>query len=335
MKSERKTVLVIGGEGYIGAVLCSFLIRKDYVVHSFDNLTYRNRQSAISLSACGTDYRFIYGDICDKETLIKSCAGVDVVVLLSGLVGDPITKRYPQEAKLVNERGVRNVIDTVVDVGVSRLVFISTCSNYGIMEPGELANEDYPTNPQSTYASAKIANELHLMAASKNSATIPTVLRFATAFGLSPRMRFDLTVSEFVAQLYVGNRLLVYDAHTWRPYCHVYDFARLIETVIKAPSEKIAFEIFNAGGDKNNYTKQMIVELILERIPDGKIDYKLEGVDPRNYRVDFSKVRESLDFEPINSVGDGVDELISVLEQSLFPTPLLKSLENGNYELPY
>ena len=91
----------------------------------------------------------------------------------------------------------------------------------------------------------------------------PTILRFATAFGLSPRMRFDLTVSEFTRDLAMGNDLMVYDAETWRPYCHVMDFSRLIQIVLDSPNHKVAFEVFNAGGDVNNATKQMIVNFLI------------------------------------------------------------------------
>ena len=107
-------------------------------------------------------------------------------------------------------------------------------------------------------------------------------------------MRFDLTVSEFTKELALGHELLVYDANTWRPYCHVLDFGRLIDVVLQAPVEKIAFEVFNAGGEVNNYTKQGIVDAILEQLPNAQVKYKEHGVDPRNYRVDFSKVRKNL-----------------------------------------
>src|SRR5690606_14975511 len=119
----------------------------------------------------------------------------------------------------------------------------------------------------------------------------PTVLRFSTAFGLAPRMRFDLTVNEFTRELYLDRELLVFDAHTWRPYCHVGDFSRLIDHVLEAPRDDVAFEVFNAGSDENNHTKQSIVDLITDRLPDRKIAYKANSSDPRNYRVSFAKLR--------------------------------------------
>ena len=163
----------------------------------------------------------------------------------------------------------------------------------------------------------------------------PTILRFATAFGLSPRMRFDLTVSEFTRDLTMGNDLLVYDADTWRPYCHVEDFARLILMVFEAPLKKVSFEIFNAGGDVNNATKQMIINLILNKIPDGKVKYQEQGSDPRNYRVNFQKVKKVLGFEPQYTVQNGIDELVEAIDNHLFDHVDENKNFHGNYEINY
>ena len=163
----------------------------------------------------------------------------------------------------------------------------------------------------------------------------PTILRFATAFGLSPRMRFDLTVSEFTRELAVGNELLVYDAHTWRPYCHVQDFARLIQIVIEAPKDKVSFEVFNGGGDINNTTKQILVDNILQKIPKGKVRYQEHGSDPRNYRVSFEKVKETLGFEPKYMIQDGIDELIDAIQNHVFEHVDENPNFFGNYEICY
>jgi nucleoside-diphosphate-sugar epimerase len=148
-------------------------------------------------------------------------------------------------------------------------------------------------------------------------------------------MRFDLTVSEFTRELALGRELLVYDANTWRPYCHVRDFGRLIDLVFKAPAEKIAFEVFNAGGEINNYTKQGIVDAILEHLPNARVKYKEHGVDPRNYRVDFSKVRKNLNFEPRYTVPDGIKEVLGAFENHSFDHVDEQRNLYGNYELQY
>jgi len=148
-------------------------------------------------------------------------------------------------------------------------------------------------------------------------------------------MRFDLTVSEFTREMAMGRPLLVYDAHTWRPYCHVRDFADVIARVLAAPADKVAFEVFNAGGDINNATKQTIVDTILKRIPDAKVDYKAQGTDPRNYRVSFAKIKERLGFVPRYTVENGVDELIATIRQGLFDDADARPNFYGNREIIY
>jgi nucleoside-diphosphate-sugar epimerase len=161
-----------------------------------------------------------------------------------------------------------------------------------------------------------------------------TILRFATAFGCSERMRFDLTINEFTRDLYLGKELEVFDKDTWRPYCHVNDFFNAISKVFSADSSSVHGEVFNVGGDENNYTKKMIVETILSKIPSGKVKYLDEGPDPRNYRVDFKKIRNTLDFNPSYSVDDGVDEIIEALNKGRFLPKATDSLNQyGNYDL--
>ncbi len=128
---------------------------------------------------------------------------------------------------------------------------------------------------------------------------MPTVLRVSTAYGISPRMRFDLTVSEFTRELALGNELEVYDADTWRPYCHVDDISAAIMAVLEAPDDAVAGEVFNVGGEDGNYTKRMIVEAALDALDgEGEVNLTEGGVDARNYRVSFDKIRDRLGFEP-------------------------------------
>jgi nucleoside-diphosphate-sugar epimerase len=271
----------------------------------------------------------------DTEHLEKVLVGIDGVVLLAGLVGDPITKKYPNESKIINDEGVKNVIDLCAEKNIEKFIFVSTCSNYGLIKDDELAHEKFVLNPLSLYAKSKVNAEKHILSLKGKTGMSPTILRFATAFGLSPRMRFDLTVSEFTRDLVMGNDLLVYDADTWRPYCHVGDFARLIQMVLEAPNEKVSFEVFNAGGDVNNATKQMIVDSILKIIPDGKVKYQEHGSDPRNYKVNFRKVQSILGFEPQYTVQDGINELVDAISNHIFDYVDENRNFHGNYEINY
>lgn len=329
-----KKILLIGGAGYVGSVITSHFLKKGYKVNVMDNFVYDN-QFSIQPYIGDPDYQFFLGDMNNNAALEKASIGVTDVILLAGLVGDPITKTYPNESKLINEDGVQNCMNFFNGIGLDKLIFISTCSNYGLIKDNELADENFTLSPLSLYAKAKVANELYLMNQKDKVDYTGIVFRFATAFGLSPRMRFDLSVSEFVRDVFFGQELLVYDEHTWRPYCHVRDFARLLDIAINASNEKVNFEVFNAGGEVNNFTKKMIVDEIQKNIPEGRIAFGQNGSDPRNYKVDFSKVKRVLDFEPEFTVKDGIKELIDAMKIGLYSDSMENRNKYGNYVINY
>jgi nucleoside-diphosphate-sugar epimerase len=325
-----KKVLLIGGSGYVGNVIAEYLLNQNYIVFIFDNFIYNHdfsNEHLINLS----NYKFIKGDIRNMSPLNDVINEIDSVVLLAGLVGDPITKKYPELSLSINTNGVQDCIDYFDEKKIQNLIFISTCSNYGLIKENELADENFQLNPLSLYAEAKVEAEKYLLNKKNKVGYAATILRFATAFGLSSRMRFDLSISEFVKELYFGNDLTVFDEHTWRPYCHVKDFARLIQLVIEAEKDKVNFEVFNAGGDYNNYTKKMLIDQILEYIPNGKVSYTKKSPDPRNYRVSFEKVKNTLGFEPNFAVKDGIQELVKAFDEGRFSDVESNSLLYGNY----
>ncbi len=328
------SVLLIGGEGYIGNIVGANLLEEGYKVCSFDNLLYNNH-NCILHKIENKNYNFVFGDMLNEKILKNEIQKADVVVLLAGLVGDPITKRYPIESSIINDKGVKKVIDLCSKLGTEKFIFISTCSNYGLIESGEMADENFQLNPLSSYAKSKVEAEKYILSLKEKTRMNPTILRFATAFGLSPRMRFDLTISEFTRELSIGKELIVYDSKTWRPYCHVQDFSRLIKKVIDAPNNKTSFQVFNAGGEKNNATKQMIVDLIISRTPKGKVKYEERGSDTRNYKVNFAKVKRILNFEPRFSIENGIDELISLINKKVFDKVEQNMKFFGNYKIDY
>lgn len=329
---QARKILIIGGGGYVGSVLTDHFLATGYEVRSFDNLLY-NQGLTIVPFLNHENYEFQHGDLTVESDVEKALGGVTDVILLAGLVGDPVTKKHPDAAKRINDDAHDSLVRTLNGRGLNKVVFVSTCSNYGLIEGDTLADEAFELKPLSLYAKSKVRIEKELLRLKGQTDYNPTVLRFATAFGLSPRMRFDLTVSEFTRAMALGEELLVYDANTWRPYCHLRDFAELIRRVLEAPLERVAFEVFNAGGDKNNFTKQMIVDAILAQLPDGRVRYQEHGQDPRNYRVDFSKVRGRLLFEPRFSVSDGISELIAAMRQGLFHDLSHTNTFYGNWDV--
>ena len=217
--------------------------------------------------------------------------------------------------------------------GDKNVIFVSTCSNYGLMPEGQLADETSELSPLSLYAKAKVEMENVIIDHTKKGNLNGTVLRFATAFGISDRMRFDLTVNQFTREVAIGKDLLVFDADTWRPYCHVNDFARLADVVIQSEDRLTRGEIFNAGGDENNFTKRSLVELIGTKLDVSGVSYKENGGDPRNYKVSFNKLNEVLNFRPQFSVEDGIDEIIDAINRGFFIKDVDQNNLFGNYTL--
>lgn len=329
-----KNILLIGGAGYVGSVITSEFLKKGYKVTVLDNFVYDNQFTTTPYFG-DPNYKLFKGDLGDSKVLDECSKNINQVFLLGGLVGDPITKNYPVESAYINENQILKCIDYFDNKDIEKLVFISTCSNYGLIGETELADEKFDLNPLSLYAKAKVNAEKYLLSKKGKTKYSGVVLRFATAFGLSPRMRFDLTVSEFTRDLFFKEELIVFDEHTWRPYCHVRDFARLLEIVFNSDNNKVHFEVFNAGGDKNNFTKKMILDCITKNLDDCKIVFNQNDSDPRNYRVSFKKVKEELGFEPIFSVEQGVEELIKALNIGLYSDSIKNKNKYGNYKINY
>lgn len=309
-------MLVAGGSGYVGSVLISALLARGWRVRCLDNLCY-GTGGAVAPFLNNPAFSFIEGDIRSEPALVEALRGVTDVVLLASLVGDPISRTYPQLTRDVNLAGSINVWRAARRAGVGKLVFTSTCSNYGIVPGGAMADEETELNPKSVYAETKVAFERHLLQNPDETAS-PIILRLATAFGLSPRMRFDLTVSEFTREVALGRPLRVYDEDTWRPYCHLDDIAAAIVAVLEAPEAKVRGEVFNVGGEAGNFTKRMIAEALLTAFPAAEVEYGVGGGDPRDYRVSFAKIARALDFAPRQTVPGAIAALAHAIRCGLY-----------------
>jgi nucleoside-diphosphate-sugar epimerase len=202
-------------------------------------------------------------------------------------------------------------------VDVERFVMASTCSNYGRMaDPAVPIDETGVLAPVSLYAEQKVAVETHLLASDAPYAVI--CLRFATVFGVAPRMRFDLTVNEFTRDLWSDRRLEVFGEQFWRPYVHVRDAARGIRAVLEAPAELVAGEVFNVGDTAENYRKLDLVELIQRETDHGEVAFVHRTEDPRDYKVAFGKIADRLGYTITSTVPEGIRELIAALEDARF-----------------
>ncbi|HEX6651426.1 MAG TPA: NAD(P)-dependent oxidoreductase [Thermoleophilaceae bacterium] len=319
-------VLVTGGAGYVGMLTVEALASAGHDVAVLDNLLHGQEPLAARLEAGGA--RVVRGDVRDAGARSSALDGAEAVVHLAAIVGDPACARDPELANAVNVDGTRALLGDALERGVERLVFASTCSNYGRMaDPTVPVDEEAALAPVSLYAEQKVGVETWLLGLGGGSVS-PTCLRFATVYGAAPRMRFDLTVNEFTRDLWAERGLEVFGEQFWRPYVHVADAAAAVATVLAAPAERVGGQVFNVGRTDENYRKLDLVELITGRLGRGEVTYVHRDEDPRDYRVSFEKVRRELGFVPERRVPDGIDELVVALEEGRFGDPFDPAYSN-------
>jgi nucleoside-diphosphate-sugar epimerase len=322
-----RTALVTGGAGYVGSLLVDELLRRGWSVRVLDALSVGDGRSLLHVWS-RPGFEFVRGDVTDPEARAAALAGVDDVVHLAAVVGDPACSRDPDRAREVNLDATVALVTDAEAAGASRFVFASTCSNYGKLADGNsFATEEWDLSPVSLYAETKVAAELEVLARS-TPGFATTCLRFATVYGVSPRMRFDLTVNEFARDALVNRELVIYGEQFWRPYVHVADGARAVSTVLAAPVEQVQGEVFNVGNSNENFRKQDLVELLLERIPETVVERVQQLDDPRDYRVGFGKIESRLGFATTRTVPDGIDELLALLGSGSIPDPFADVYRN-------
>ena len=303
--SLSKSVVVTGGAGYVGSVLVNRLVKEKFNVKVIDSLVFGN--DGISHLIDNNQIEFFNEDIRETEKLSKIINNVDCVIHLAAIVGEPLCKKIPIAAKQINETATKNLVNLCISCNVKKFIFASTCSNYG--SSLETVNEESPVQPLSLYSECKVNSEKFIL--DMNNENFSTcVLRFATAHGLSPRMRFDLLVQEFLRDALIDKKISIFGEDFWRPLIHVDDMVEACLKVINAKSEIISGNVFNVGSDKENYTKKQLAEIILEFVQDTEIEIIKSKTDPRNYKVSFEKITNLLNFDTKKSVRYSVLEIL-------------------------
>ncbi len=321
-----KNLLVIGGAGYVGTEIVKYFLKRNINVTCLDNLIY-NQKFEFKHKLLN----FVKLDITKKKDVKKINKYYDTVLILAGLVGDPITKKYKSLSIKVNENAIINIINYFNEKKrCNKLFFISTCSNYGLVKKNIKIKETAPLKPLSLYAKSKVKIEKLLLKKKKNLFK-PTVFRFATAFGLSDRMRYDLTINQFVLEMYFKGKIEIYDHETWRPYCHLKDFARLIYKSFKLESNLTNRQVFNAGSNQNNFNKIQIAQAIKKYI-NGKIIIIKKSKDRRNYKVNFNKLEKKLNFKCLYGLDYGIRTILQNLKKQK-KNNLQKNFLLGNYKI--
>jgi nucleoside-diphosphate-sugar epimerase len=319
-------VTVTGGAGYVGALLTRELLEAGADVCVLDSLLHHQDEVAAQLERDGA--RLIRGDVRDEAARGEALDGAEVLVHLAGIVGDPACARDPAHSQAVNVDATRAIVGDARRAGVGRVVFASTCSNYGRMgDPTVPIDERGKLHPVSLYAEQKVAAEQMLLDLDQSDLSA-TCLRFATVYGAAPRMRFDLTVNEFTRDLWAGRTLEVFGEQFWRPYVHAGDAGRAVTLVLRAAPADVAGQVFNIGNSDENYRKLDLVELITQRLGRGDVEYVSRTEDPRDYKVSFERIKDELGFEPVNRVPTGIDELVGALEEKRFGDPFSPRYSN-------
>lgn len=302
-------VLITGGAGYVGTSLIPQLLEKKYKVICFDNLMFGG--DSILPFFRNENFSFIKGDIRDKDLLANAVKGVDIIIHLAAIVGFPACRKEPDLAKSVNVDGTKNIID--VTSPDQLIMYGSTGSNYGSVE--EICTEETPLNPLSMYAQTKALAEKMLIDRGNTIAW-----RFATAFGVSARLRLDLLINDFTYKALTQGYLVVYEKHFMRTFIHVHDMGRVFLFGIEN-REKMKNNFYNVGSEEMNYSKEEICNLIKQKT-DAYIHFADigEDADKRNYKVSYEKIKK-LGYNTTITVEDGIDELVRALKAVQFRTP--------------
>ena len=299
-------VLVTGGAGYIGSVLCRMLIEKGFDVICLD--------------------RFFFGfdsieEIRDKIKIVKEdirwfnpniLKDIDTVIDMASLSNDPSGELDPQKTLEINYEGRVRVAKLSKKLGVKRYVLASSCSVYGFQEG--ILTEESTLNPLTTYAKANVLAEKEILSLADKSFKA-TVLRQATVYGLSYRMRFDLAINGMVLGFYKNGKIpIMRDGKQWRPFVHVKDTSNAFIKVLEAEPELVNGQIFNVGSDEQNFQIFELAKLIAESI-NMPFNYEWYGSpDNRSYKVSFKKIKEVLNFKPKYTPREGAKEVFEALK---------------------
>lgn len=291
MTTQRK-ILVTGTEGYLGSLLAPLLIERGYDVLGIDTGFFK---AGWLFHGAQVTARTWHKDT--RRIAPADLEGIGAVIHLAELSNDPAGELAPHITSEINHQGSVRLARLARDAGVERFIYMSSCSVYG-MATSECVTEESPVNPQTAYAVCKTLVERDVRALADERFS-PTFLRNATAYGASPRMRFDLVLNNLCGLAWTTREIkMTSDGTPWRPLVHALDIGQAIFRVLEAPRDAVHNQIFNVGDSSHNYRVREIAEIVAGVFPDCRLTFGSQGADNRSYRVAFEKIRQHLpDFQ--------------------------------------
>ncbi len=309
-------VLVTGGAGYLGSLLSTYLIERGMRVVVYDNLLY-DGEGLLSLLN-HPHFQLVTGDIRDTSSLSDVVKKADAIVHLAALVGEDACLVDPTATVAINTDATKQLGEMSIKFGVKRMIFSSTCSNYGLLDTDTIATEDCALNPLSLYAQTKIDGERSILnGLDKRLSTC--ILRFGTLCGLSPRMRFNLLVNNMARSAALGREITIFAPNAWRPFLHIRDAVEAIYQCLIMPSVHITHQIFNVVGE--NYKKRQLAQLVTEHCPRTQIVIKRDKVDCRDYRVSGERIAKKLNFYPQYTIEKAFIEIVQAVKNGVLIDP--------------
>jgi len=321
-------IVITGGAGYIGSVLTGILLNAGHHVTVIDKLLFGGDHMLCYRS--NDKFSMIVEDV--LETNLKQYLfSATHVIHLAAIVGFPACQQVgPSIARRYNVEATKKVFGAAEECGVSRMLFSSTYSVYGISADGKPVSEESPLCSQSLYGDTKIEAEQYLLS-QHNSSCLPIILRFSTLFGISPRTRFDLIINQFVLEALTARKIVLYQKNYKRSFCHISDIVRAVCLALLEWPDDDCRQIWNVGSNVNNLSKEDVVNLIKDQIDIDVIYKDLSfGGDMRDICVSFDKIAGKA-FSPKISVASGIQEIKEALTSGLIKDPFNDKYRNARF----